>query len=157
VAFGSAERLSWTLKPSQLLWKLSDKARQAREARTLTADAALGRRGEDLAHRYLQGLGYAVVARNYKPGIDSEIDIVARKDEAVVFVEVKSRRSMEYGAPERAMDMEKQKHIVRAARTYTTRAGIEWNRVRFDVISVVFTKPPSVLHQQDGFFHGRVI
>ena len=157
MAFGSAERLSWTLKPSQLLWKLSDKARQAREARTLTADAALGRRGEDLAHRYLQGLGYAVVARNYKPGIDSEIDIVARKDEAVVFVEVKSRRSMEYGAPERAMDMEKQKHIVRAARTYTTRAGIEWNRVRFDVISVVFTKPPSVLHQQDAFFHGRVI
>jgi putative endonuclease len=140
-----------------LLWKLSDKARQAREAKTLTADAALGRRGEDLAHRYLQRAGYAVVARNYKPGTDSEIDIVARKDELVVFVEVKSRRSMEYGAPERAMDAEKQKHIVRAARTYTTRAGIEWNRVRFDVISVVFTKPPSVLHQQDAFFHGRVI
>jgi len=123
----------------------------------LTADAALGRRGEDLAHRYLQGLGYAVVARNYKPGTDAEIDIVARKDEAVVFVEVKSRRSMEYGAPERAMDAEKQKHIVRAARTYTTRAGIEWNRVRFDVISVVFSEPPSVLHQQDAFFSGRAI
>jgi putative endonuclease len=155
VAIGSAKEISWKLRPSQLLWKLSDRARQARQAKTLTAEAALGRRGEDLAHRYLQRIGYAVIARNFRPGTDSEIDIVAQKADAIVFVEVKSRRSAEYGAPERAMDSEKQKHIARAARTYTTRAGIEWNRVRFDVISVVFTKPPSILHQQDAFFPGR--
>ena len=155
MAVGSAEKSGWTLKPSQLLWKLSDRARQARQVKTLTAEAALGRRGEDLAHRYLQQAGYAVIARNYRPGADSEIDIVARKAEVIVFVEVKSRTSAEYGAPERAIDAEKQRHIARAARAYATRAGIEWSRVRFDVISVVFTKPPSLAHQQDAFFPGR--
>jgi putative endonuclease len=134
------------------LWKLSDGARQAREARKLTPEAALGRRGEDMAHRYLQKAGYAVVARNYRAGADSEIDLVARKGDLVVFVEVKSRRSAEFGAPERAMNTEKHRNIVRGARAYATRGGIDWSQVRFDVISVLFTEPPSILHQQDAFF-----
>ncbi len=157
MAVGSAKRSGWALAPSQLLWKLSDRARQAREARTLEADAALGRRGEDVAHRYLQKAGYAVVTRNYRAGADSEIDIVARKGDLVVFVEVKSRSSALYGAPERAMDADKHKNIVRGARAYATRGAIDWSQVRFDVISVVFTKPPSILHQQDAFFPSRKI
>lgn len=155
MALGSAEKSGWKLRPSQLIWKLSDRARQRREAKTLTADAALGRRGEDLAHRYLQKTGYGVVARNYRAGADSEIDIVARKGDLVVVVEVKSRRSNEHGAPERAIDADKRKNIVRGARAYATRAGIDWSQLRFDVISVVFTEPPSILHQQDAFFPGR--
>jgi len=157
MAVGSAKKSCWVLAPSQLLWKLSDRARQAREAKTLEANAALGRRGEDLAHRYLQKAGYAVVTRNYRAGADSEIDIVARKADLVVFVEVKSRSSAIYGAPERAMDADKHKNIVRGARAYATRAAIDWSQVRFDVISVVFTKPPSILHQQDAFFPSRKI
>lgn len=147
----------WRIRPGQLLWKLSDSARQYRQSRTLTADAALGRRGEDLAHRYLQKKGFTVVARNYKPGGDSEIDIVARLKDLVVFVEVKSRSSAEFGSPDRAIDHEKQKHIVRAARAYVNRAGIEWAQVRFDTISVVFTNPPCIFHQQDAFFSGRAL
>ncbi len=123
----------------------------------MTADAALGRRGEDLAHRYLQKKGLRVVARNYKPGGDSEIDIVARQGDLIVFVEVKSRSSAEFGSPDRAIDLEKQKHIVRAARAYVNRAAIEWNQVRFDTISIIFTNPPSVFHQQDAFFAGRAL
>jgi putative endonuclease len=157
MAVGSAKKSGWTLAPSQLIWKLSDRARQVREARTLEADAALGRRGEDLAHRYLQKAGYAVVTRNYRAGADSEIDIVARKGDLVVFVEVKSRSSAIYGAPERAIDAHKHKNIVRGARAYATRGAIDWSQVRFDVISVVFTKPPSILHQQDAFFPSRKI
>ncbi|HEY7307410.1 MAG TPA: YraN family protein [Bryobacteraceae bacterium] len=123
----------------------------------MTEDAALGRRGEDLAHRYLQRKGFTVVARNYKPGADSEIDIVARQGDLVVFVEVKSRTSAEFGSPDRAIDQEKQKHIVRAARAYVNRAALEWNQVRFDTISVLFTHPPSIFHQQDAFFSGRAL
>jgi len=141
----------------QLIWRLSDRIRHFREARALNPDAALGRRGEDLAHRYLRNRGYKVVARNYKPGVDSEIDIVARHGELVVFVEVKSRVSEEFGSPERAIDLEKQRHIVRAARSFVTRARLEWSQVRFDVISVVFSDPPSIVHRQDAFFHGRAI
>jgi len=70
---------------------------------------------------------------------------------------VKARGSAEYGAPERAIDEKKHKNIVRGARAYATRGGIDWNQVRFDVISVVFSDPPSILHQQDAFFPSRTI
>jgi putative endonuclease len=141
-----------------LLWKLSDSARQFRERQTLTPDAALGRRGEDLAHRYLRSKGVRVLARNYRPdGGNSEIDIVARDGGVLVFVEVKTRASAEFGSPDRAIGPEKQKNIVRAARAYATRAGIEWSEVRFDTISIVFTEPPSIMHQEDAFFDGRAI
>ena len=147
----------WQLKPSQLLWKLSDAARQFKERRQLAHDAALGKRGEDLAHRYLVSSGFKVVARNYRPGTDSEIDIVARDGDITVFVEVKSRSTEEHGAPDRAIDIEKRRHILKAARTYTTRAGIDWSKVRFDTVSIVFSQPPSIIHQQDVFFEGRAI
>lgn len=156
VATRSRERTPFSLTARQLLWKLSDSARQFRDRQILLYEAALGRRGEDLAHRYLRSKGLTILARNYRPaGGESEVDIVARDGGVVVFVEVKSRTSAEFGSPDRAIDGEKQKHIVRAARAYSTRAGIQWNQVRFDTISIVFTKPPSILHQQDAFFEGR--
>lgn len=97
-----------------------------------------------------------MVARNYRPGGgQAEVDIVARDGETVVFVEVKSRTTADFGSPERAIGEEKRRHIVRAARAYATRAGIAWSQVRFDVISIVFTNPPSLVHQKDAFFEGR--
>ncbi len=158
MAARSGKEPSWSIAPRQLLWKLSDAARQRRHAKTLTPDAALGRRGEDLAHRYLRSKGMTILSRNYRPGGgDSEIDIVARDGGTVVFVEVKSRNSAEHGSPDRAIDTEKQRHIVRAARAFATRAGIEWKQVRFDTVSIVFSSPPSIVHQQDAFFHGRTM
>jgi putative endonuclease len=146
------------VNPGQLLWKLSDSARQVRQRYTLSRDAALGRRGEDLAHRFLQSAGLRVLARNYRPaGGGCEIDIVARDGEVLVFIEVKSRSSAEYGAPDRAIGKEKQKHMVRAARHYSLRAGIPWSQVRFDTVSIVLTRPPSIVYQQDAFFEGRAI
>lgn len=158
MATGSSQRTPGFIHPRQLLWKLSDSARQFRERYMLSPDAALGRRGEDLAHRYLRSAGFVIVARNYRPNAgDVEVDIVARDNGTLVFIEVKSRISAEFGSPERAIDSEKQKRIVRAARSYATRAGIDWNQVRFDTVSIVFTKPPSIVHQQDAFFNGRAI
>ena len=151
------ERSSWTIQPRQLIWKLSDRARQFRERRVLSPAAALGKQGEDLAHRYLRSCGYTVVARNYRPGEDFEIDIVARQKEILVFIEVKSRRTADFGSPDRAVDAEKQRHILRAARAYVTRSGDSWNKVRFDVISIVFTQPPTLSHFQDVFFAGRAL
>jgi putative endonuclease len=154
----SAEGSNGHIHPRQLLWKLSDAARHFRERRLLTSDAALGRRGEDFAHRYLRSAGLTVVARNYRPNEgDAEVDIVARDGDTIVFVEVKSRVSDRVSSPERAIDGQKQKNIVRAARAYATRAGIAWTQVRFDTISIVFSNPPSLVHQRDAFFDGRAI
>lgn len=147
-----SERVRWALQPQQLLWKLSDRARQFSQARVLHPSAAVGKLGEDLAHRYLQRAGFKVVARNYKPGEDSEVDIVARRGELLVFVEVKTRTSSEHAAPERAIHEEKQRRILKGARAFASRANVELDRVRFDIVSIVLTHPPSITHYEDAFY-----
>ena len=152
----NVQRLLGFVQPRQLLWRISDAARQFRQRHTMSPKAALGRRGEDLAHRYLRHAGFSVVARNYRSGGgESEVDIIARQGETLVFVEVKSRTSSDFGSPDRAIGEEKQKQIVRAARGYASRAGADWSRVRFDTIAIVFTSPPSIVHQQDAFVDKR--
>ena len=94
----------------------------------------------------------------YRPaGGEVEADIVARRGDTIVFIEVKSRASGDFGSPDRAIGSDKRKNITSAARAYATRAGIEWRQVRFDVISIVFTNPPSITHLKDVFFEGRAI
>jgi putative endonuclease len=156
MAVRSSERWLGFIQPSQLVWKLSDAARQFKERRSLSPSLAMGRRGEDLAHRYLKSAGFLVLARNYRPAPgEAEVDIVARDGEIVVFVEVKSRATDEFGSPDRAIGEDKKRRIVAAARSYATRAGIDWSQVRFDTISIVFDKAPSIVHQQDAFFPPR--
>jgi putative endonuclease len=111
-----------------------------------------GRIGEDLAHRYLRGRGCTIVARNYRTRAGSgEIDIVAWQGPVLVFVEVKTRASAEFGAPEAAVDAEKRKRLQHAARDYARRAGVEWEKTRFDIVSVVFTQPPAIEWMQNAF------
>lgn len=115
-----------------LIYRLADALRR----RSLATDH--GRMGEDLAHRYLRGHGCTVVARNYRPRSgNGEIDLVAWHREKLVFVEVKTRATAEFGEPERAVDAEKRQHLARAARDYARRAGIDWEKARFDIVAVV--------------------
>jgi putative endonuclease len=110
-----------------------------------------GRIGEDLAHRYLRRKGCTVVARNYRPRSGhGEIDLVVRDREKLVFVEVKTRESEAFGEPERAVDAEKQLHLLSAAREYARRANVEWQQVRFDIVSVVLS-PRRVEWRRDAF------
>jgi len=109
----------------------------------------IGLRGEDLAHRYLRRNGFMVVARNWRPPQGGgEIDIVAWERDILVFVEVKSRASGEWSAPERDIDLEKINALRRAARDYVRRAGADETKIRFDVISIVGRKPE---HLRDAF------
>jgi len=117
-----------------LIYRAADALRR----RSLTGNH--GRLGEDLAHRYLRGRGCTVVARNYRPPAGrGEIDLVVWHGEKLVFVEVKTRDSAEFGEPERAVDADKQLHLIRAARDYARRAGVEWQQVRFDVVAVILS------------------
>jgi putative endonuclease len=96
-----------------------------------------GRHGEDLAHRYLRARGFIVVARNWRPPQGGgEIDIIAREGDWLVFVEVKTRASGEWSAPERDIDIGKIQTLRRAARDYIRRANADESRVRFDAISI---------------------
>ena len=105
-----------------------------------------------MAHRYLRGQGCTVVARNYRTMSGSgEIDLVVWQGGTLVFVEVKTRSSAEFGEPDAAVDAEKQEHVRRAARDYARRARVEWSRTRFDIVNVVVGKLTRVEWLKDAF------
>ena len=111
-----------------------------------------GRMGEDMAHRYLRRHGCTVVARNYRtPAGSGEVDVVAWQGGTLLFVEVKTRASAEFGEPDRAVDEEKQQHLRLAARDYARRAGVAWEKTRFDIVTVVLTRPPHIEWLRDAF------
>jgi putative endonuclease len=111
-----------------------------------------GRIGEDLAYRYLRSQGCTVVARNYRTRSGSgELDMVAWQGDVLAFVEVKTRETAEFGTPDRAVDSEKREHLRRAARDYARRAGVDWEKARFDIVSIVLDKPPRIEWLRDVF------
>ena len=111
-----------------------------------------GRIGEDMAHRFLRKRGCTVVARNYRPpGGGGEIDLVAWHEGSLVFIEVKTRAVADFGAPDRAVDAEKQRRVERAARDYARRAGARWEQTRFDIVSILLEKPPRIEWQRGAW------
>jgi putative endonuclease len=132
--------------------RIVDRVRHHRRSKLWDADRALGRRGEDIAHRYLQRQGMTVVARNYRTATGSaEADLAAWDRDTLVFVEVKTRRTADFGPPDRAVGDDKRRAILRAAADYARRAGLPAEQIRFDVVSVVCSSPPVVEHIRDAF------
>jgi len=110
----------------------------------------LGERGEALARNYLDQQGYLILDTNWRIG-HYEVDIIATKDDRIVFIEVKTRTSVEYGEPEAFVDLKKRWSYIRIANAYIQQK----NRVeeaRFDIISVVISKEETVInHLVDAF------
>ncbi len=132
------------------LYKFADLLRDQARSRHMNPDHALGRRGEDIAQRFLQSAGIVIVDRNYRMASGAgEVDLVGWEADTLVFVEVKSRKTEEYGAPDRAIGPQKQSSLIRAAREYARHAEVRWEKVRFDVVNVVFSTPPAVTHFRD--------
>ena len=111
---------------------------------------ALGRRGELHAAAYLERSGYRLVAANFELPVGrnlrgalvhAEIDIVAYDGATLCFVEVKTRASDWFAAPEANVDLRKQRQITRAARVYRRTFGLHRASSRYDVVSVIL--PPA--------------
>ncbi|BDC50743.1 hypothetical protein F183_A30590 [Bryobacterales bacterium F-183] len=136
------------------LYGIADGVRHWFRRRRWDKDLALGRRAEDLAHRFLQRRGMTVVARNYKtPAGSGELDLVAYEGPVLVVVEVKSRTSLQYGPPEQNVDFEKETRLLRGAEDYARRAGVPLTNVRFDIVSVVFTGAKADIRHIEDAFH----
>lgn len=113
---------------------------------------ALGRRGEDLAHRFLRRQGYVIVARNYRlPTGGAEADLIAWDGDTLVIVEVKARASEEFGPPDRAVGDDKRAHLRRVARAYARKTDVSWERVRCDVVTVVLAGRPKLQLVRNAF------
>ncbi len=113
----------------------------------------LGQRGEAEAARYLQRLGYLILARSRRlsPG---ELDLVALDGRTIVFIEVKTRRSAETGHPSEAVDNIKQRKLTRLAVTFMKRHGLLEHPARFDVIAITWPEgrsKPTIEHYINAF------
>ena len=95
----------------------------------------MGRWGEELAMAYLREKGYIILERDWHSG-HRDIDIIAQKDDCIVFVEVKTRRSAQVVAPEAAVDYKKQQNLRRSINHYLKYHRIDC-RARFDIITIV--------------------
>jgi putative endonuclease len=108
-----------------------------------------GKNGEEQAITFLKGLGYEVLASNWRFK-HLEIDIVAREKDCLVIVEVKTRKDNSFGEPETFVTRSKQQKLIRAAAEYINKYEIETD-VRFDIISVT-TSTNQVHHIKDAFY-----
>lgn len=95
----------------------------------------LGDLGEDLAARHIERQGYRIIERNYRCPL-GEIDCVAVQGRTLVFLEVKARRTGEYGGPLEAVDTRKRRRMTRLARYYAMEKRLDNVPQRFDVVAV---------------------
>jgi putative endonuclease len=95
-----------------------------------------GEKGEAIAVRHLKKNGYKIIETNYRNKL-GEIDIIAQDKETIVFAEVKTRRSLQFGNPKQAVTIQKQKKISRVALCYLKATGQSTARARFDVVGVI--------------------
>ena len=109
----------------------------------------IGKKGEAMAAEYLRKLNYQILERNYRKG-RVEIDIIARLDKKLVFVEVKTRTGYAYGLPEEAVDEAKQESIEACAEEYILDAKWE-GHIRFDIIAVNLNESDPITHFTDVF------
>ncbi len=107
-------------------------------------------KGERIAACYLQKLGYQILSHNFR-GRDFEVDIIARKKDLVVFVEVKRRASFLFMDPIRTIDKKKRIGMIKGAKYYLLTNNL-YNKVdvRFDVI-VIKGKEQNLEHYEDAF------
>ena len=95
-----------------------------------------GKKSEDLAVWYLKKNGYKILEQNYRTRL-GEIDIIAKDKKTLVFVEVKSRRSVRYGSPKWSVTHQKQRKISMVALQYLKKTRQTDAAARFDVVAVI--------------------
>lgn len=110
----------------------------------------LGKEGEDRAARFLVKQGYRILERNYSTR-SGEIDLIALHDGVVVFVEVKTRTSAAYGAPELAVTPRKQQRMVKAALGYIKYKKLHQVPCRFDVVAIASEREQELELIQNAF------
>lgn len=117
---------------------------------TMAQHNEFGRTGEDYAADYLRGNGYFIRDRNWRTG-HKELDIVAEKDNELIIVEVKTRRTTLYGHPVDAVSSLKIRKTVLAAEAYVRYFKLDM-KIRFDVVTVVGSEPNmKIEHIEDAF------
>jgi len=113
----------------------------------------IGKIGESAAVEYLIKHGYLLLERNWRYH-KAEIDIIIKRNNLLIFVEVKTRQSDRFGRPADSVSRAQQKMIISAAQRYMEKIGHDW-AVQFDVIGVLVDTHGMVMrlnHFEDAFY-----
>ncbi len=100
----------------------------------------LGKKGEELAVAHLQKMKYKILDRNYKCPL-GEIDLIARDKNTLVFIEVKTRMTKDFGGPAAAVDLRKQRQLSKVALHYLNQKRMDNIPARFDVVAIELIGP----------------
>jgi len=115
----------------------------------------LGRIGEGLAINYLLDKGWIILERNWRYG-RLELDLIAKVNTSLVFIEVKTRSQKKYGSPEESVISQKEENIRKASLAYIQK--LKYNgEIRFDIISIILDQKNEIReieHIEDAFFPG---
>ncbi|MBQ3643914.1 MAG: YraN family protein [Candidatus Riflebacteria bacterium] len=117
----------------------------------------LGRKGEEIALKYLTDKGYELIARNYRFKRFGELDLIMKDGKYLVFVEVRTKKNTNFGTPLETVDYTKRRQISKMAQLYFVKEKIpEDTFSRFDVIGIVLpdNAEPKIEHIQDAFIIG---
>lgn len=118
----------------------------------MAAHNDLGKKGEDLAVEFLLKKGYKIVARNFTFQ-KSEVDIIARKNNVLAIIEVKTRSTSDFGNPQEFLKVRQIQRLVKAVDYFVTEHNMDVE-VRFDIIAIIKNKSGSRLeHLEDAFVH----
>lgn len=98
-----------------------------------------GKEGELIASKYLENLGYEIIEMNYQYG-HGEIDIIAKDKNEIVFVEVKTRKSLLFGSPEFAFTKSKINQVKKIAYSYLIEKQLENISARIDAVAILILK-----------------
>lgn len=110
----------------------------------------IGNLGENLAKEYLIKNNFKILEKNYRTRV-GEIDLIVEKDSSVIFVEVKSRNSLNYGYPCEAVNYKKQNKIISTAKYYILSNKLNDFNFRFDIIEV-YLKNNNINHIENAFW-----
>ena len=98
---------------------------------------SLGEQGEMAACRFLKTRGYEILEKNYKCKL-GEIDVIARRQGRLAFVEIKTRTSARFGTPQEAVDLRKQEKIFKVAQWYLKEKKILRSPIAFDIVAILW-------------------
>lgn len=114
----------------------------------------LGKLGEGIAKTHLKNNGYTIIETNWRFK-KYEIDIIGKKNNTIVIVEVKARSGNAYGEPESFVSKQKQQFLIRAAHNYLVEKNIDLE-CRFDIISILIINNNPVVKHIEGAFYPKV-
>ncbi|GIU81242.1 MAG: YraN family protein [Acidobacteria bacterium] len=133
----------------------------SQEFLSLKTEINIGKIGEEIAYKYLQAKGYRIVCTNFKAPIGrnrrgaeitGEIDIVAYDENTLCFIEVKTRSSDSFASPLSAVDLRKQRQIIRTARVYRRIFYLQNPPFRYDAIGVILQADKPQIKLFKNFF-----